>query len=64
MKLKTLKSLNKEKEDLYWFFGKGMITELDYLKTLDKINTDIINLNKGKQNGEQDNSKRKNNQSK
>ena len=63
MKLKTLKSLNKEKEDLYWFFGKGMITEIDYLRTLDKINIDIININKEQQNGEQDNSKRKNNKS-
>ena len=62
--MKALKSLNKEKEDLYWFFGKGMITEIDYLRTLDKINIDIININKEQQNGEQDSSKRKNNQSK
>ncbi len=53
--MKTLKSLNREKEDLYWFFGNGLVTEIDYLRTLDKINIDIINLNKEEQNGKKQN---------
>ena len=58
--METLKSLNREKDDLYWFFGKGLITELDYLKTLDKINDDIININKENKNGKKQNNANRN----
>ena len=58
--MKTLKSLNREKDDLYWFFGKGLITELDYLKTLDKINDDIIKINKENKNGKKQNNANRN----